>query len=471
MFKNLTLRHRLLSGAAITAVLVLLISAIAFRGIIRINRADTALYEGNTEPLGTLVDLTEKFQRVRGTLKDVMLAKTPAARHEKIQHVLELARSQDSLTQAFRQRPISDSTAAAITAFERRNEGFRRVMDEALRVTDLGRIDEATRMILGPVRDSGMATQEALSKATDVTIAAAQASSDANSALAARTMLVMAIGACLCVLFSVLSGWLIARAVTRPVQALARAADQVAAGNLAVDLAIESQDEVGQLAGSFRRLIATQEALAREIAALIEAARSGRLSERADATRFEGTFRELCAGVNQMLDETLRPMQEGTRVMQRIARGDLSATVTGAYQGDHELIKTNLNATIAVLQRLVAETGRLIEAARSGQLSARADAESFEGAYRELCAGINQMLDATLRPVEEGTRVLQRLARGDLSVRVNGEYQGDHQLIKTHLNDTIEVLGRLVTETGRLIQAAREGRLDERAEAAGFAGT
>jgi methyl-accepting chemotaxis protein len=471
MLKNLTLRRRLYLGAAVTVLLVTLVGVIAYRGIHAVDAADTALYRGDAEPLGVLVSLTEKFQRVRGTLKDVMLERTAEGRHKRVLHVRELAESQDSLAVLFGRSPISDSSRASFEEFGRRNEAFRREMEKALAVAEAGRAREATGLILGVVRDSGMAAQDALTHATEVIVAHASASSDANTALARRTTITMLAVAAACVVFSILSGVMLARAVTRPVQALALAADRVAVGDLRVDLGQDSNDEIGQLARSFRRLIATQENLAAEIAGLIESAQAGRLSERADVTRFEGTYRELCAGVNQMLDETLRPMQEGTAVMQRIARGDLSVRVTGDYRGDHELIKTNLNRTIDVLERLVEETGRLIGAARDGRLDQRAETAGLDGAYRELCGGINTMLDETLRPVQEGTAVLQRLSRGDLSMQVTGEYRGDHQLIKTHLNATIAVLQQLVLETGSLITAAREGRLGERVEATRFMGT
>jgi methyl-accepting chemotaxis protein len=470
MFTNLTLRQKLLLGAAVTALLVTLVSVIALHGFRKIDAADTALYESDTKPLGVLVPLTEKFQRVRGTLKDVMLETTASGRNAKIAHVRELAEQQDSLAKVFDASPIADTTRRTMAVFTQRNAAFQRLMETALDLAGRGRETEATALILGAVRDSGLAAQDALTKVTAVTISHAKAESDANTVLANHTVTLMFGGAGLCILFSILSGWLLARAVTRPVQAMAKAADRVAAGDLAVDVSHESADEIGQLASSFRSLIATQGRLTGEITRLIEAARAGRLTERADAERFEGSYRDLCAGVNTMLDETLRPMQEGVRVMQRIAGGDLTVVVTGEYRGDHELIKTNLNGTIAVLRRLVDETTRLIEAARGGRLTERAEVEHFEGAYKELCRGINTMLDETLRPIQEGTAVMQRISRGDLSITVNGDYRGDHELIKTHLNGTIGVLQQLIKETARLIAAAQAGRLGERADAAQFDG-
>ena len=57
------------------------------------------------------------------------------------------------------------------------------------------------------------------------------------------------------ILGAALAWWLI-RSVTRPVRRLAEAAEKVSMGDLDVEISIDSQDEIGDLAAAFERMVA-----------------------------------------------------------------------------------------------------------------------------------------------------------------------------------------------------------------------
>ena len=57
-----------------------------------------------------------------------------------------------------------------------------------------------------------------------------------------------------------------------------------------------------------------EDRLQQEILRLVEAARNGRLSERGRVEHFEGSNRQVLAGVNEMLDAVLLPIGEGNRI-------------------------------------------------------------------------------------------------------------------------------------------------------------
>jgi PAS domain S-box-containing protein len=92
------------------------------------------------------------------------------------------------------------------------------------------------------------------------------------------------------------------------------------------------------------------------------------------------------------------------------------------------------------------EIGRLTDAAKQGLLSQRANPDLWEGDFRILLDGINQMMDEILSPVNEAVSVLERLARRDLTVRVSGTFQGDHARIKTALNSAIQNLDSALSQ-------------------------
>ena len=97
---------------------------------------------------------------------------------------------------------------------------------------------------------------------------------------------------------------------------------------------------------------------------------------------------------------------------------------------------------------------------QQGSLAQRGSAAGLEGAYAEVVAGTNAMLDAVNAPIDEARTVLARVARRDLAVRMVGEYKGDHAAIKDSLNVALENIGEafasLTSAIGQVNAAATE---------------
>jgi methyl-accepting chemotaxis protein len=99
------------------------------------------------------------------------------------------------------------------------------------------------------------------------------------------------------------------RGLTRPIRQIRAAASAMARGELHVELAATSRDEVGALADSFRQSSAALGAVIGELQRLIHAAQDGRLGVRGDAGKFEGAYAELVSGTNALLDTLAEPLR------------------------------------------------------------------------------------------------------------------------------------------------------------------
>jgi len=115
---------------------------------------------------------------------------------------------------------------------------------------------------------------------------------------------------------------------------------------------------------------------------------------------------------------------------------------------------------------LLHEVFRLVEASNEGRLSERGKAERFEGNDRQVIEGINAMLDAILIPIAEANRVLAQIGAGKIDELIAQAYSGDHEKMKQAVNNVALALQRLVKDAGTLGQAAVEGKLATRADAA-----
>ena len=248
----------------------------------------------------------------------------------------------------------------------------------------------------------------------------------------------------------------------------AAAAQGIASGDFSVEVKVRSENDVvaKSLIGITKVLLALQAELGR----LTVASKEGQLSERGKPDQFKGAYAEVLVGVNQMLDAILLPIGEGNRILAQISNGKIDELIAHTYKGDHEKMKQAVNNVAIVIQGLQKELMRLTDASREGQLSERGKPEQFKGAYAEVVAGVNQMLDAILLPIGEGNRILAQISNGKIDELIAKTYKGDHEKMKQAVNNVAVVLQGLQKELARLTDASREGLLSERGKPEQFVG-
>ena len=115
---------------------------------------------------------------------------------------------------------------------------------------------------------------------------------------------------------------------------------------------------------------------------------------------------------------------------------------------------------------LVAEAERLVAAVGDGRLDERADPDTVAGEFKVVVVGLNLVLDALVRPLRVTASNLDRIARGDIPAPIAEPYRGDFEAMKQSLNQSIAAVNGLLADARSLTQAAVEGRLSVRADAA-----
>ncbi len=120
---------------------------------------------------------------------------------------------------------------------------------------------------------------------------------------------------------------------------------------------------------------------------------------------------------------------------------------------------------------LFKETNGLIEAINDGKLDTRGAADKFAGGWGELVGGINELINAFVAPINVTAEYVDRISKGDIPEKITDEYHGDFNEIKNNLNQCIDALNGLINETGRLANAAVEGKLDARGDESQYEGS
>ena len=214
-----------------------------------------------------------------------------------------------------------------------------------------------------------------------------------------------------------------------------------------------------------RTITRTVRALVHEADRLREAVAAGRLDERGDAQAIEAEFRPIVAGINETMDAFTRPIRMTADCVARIGRGDIPPRIEETYQGDFDRIRESLNAAIHAVGLLVADATLLAHAGVEGRLKTRADVTRHQGDFRKVVQGVNDTLDAVIRPIEVAARNVAQIASGHIPPPITADYQGDFQTLRDNLNVCAAALTAVVQDVDTLARAGADGRLATRADA------
>jgi methyl-accepting chemotaxis protein len=264
--------------------------------------------------------------------------------------------------------------------------------------------------------------------------------------------------------------WYSRRNITQPVGRLALVAQQVAEGNLDLDLKVRSNDEIGQLRRSMNEMAASLRAnrdamqvgatqadeMVERIRRAASSLQQGRLAERVDTRGAEGKFRDLATAVNGALEALVSPIQQTSMILGRYAEGDFSPEVR-ELPGDLQKLPAALCYIRDNLELLITELTRVSERIQQGEMSARGRDAGFHGTYRDLLSTYNLGLDAIGKPFAALMASLDKVAQGDLRSRMDCTTGHDIGVLTQRYNDAIAAMEQVLAQAKGMVQGVDLG--------------
>jgi len=259
-------------------------------------------------------------------------------------------------------------------------------------------------------------------------------------------------------------------AVIGPLNVAAEYVDRISKGDIPPRITDNYNGDFNEIKNNLNGCIDAVNGLVTDANMLVKAAVEGKLATRADATKHQGDFRKIVAGVNETLDAVIGPLNVAAEYVDRISKGDIPPRITDSYNGDFNEIKNNLNNCIDIMTSLLSEANQVIRAAADGELDKRANAEIFIGGWKQLVVGINEIITNIVNPLMVTADYVDKVSKGVIPPTITTEYKGEYNVIKGNLNNMVKMMNDLLAQTDILIKGAADGELDKRANADMFVG-
>jgi len=221
------------------------------------------------------------------------------------------------------------------------------------------------------------------------------------------------------------------------------ALDSIADGDLSISIAKTSEQDV--LSKAMIRMLHALATLIEKMKAMAIDQKEGDIDSYVNEELFNGAYREVAVAYNGAVKLHVDNLLSILRILKNYAEGELD-TELEQLPGKLKIVNENMDGLKTNLTSLVDETTLLARNAVDGQLKTRSNANNAMGAFQEILFGINNTLDAITNPITEASSVLEGMAGGNLVNSMEGDYKGDHAVIRDALNNTLNALNDLMSE-------------------------
>ncbi|MBV6807017.1 methyl-accepting chemotaxis protein [Xanthomonas euvesicatoria] len=432
--------------AAAFTVLILLSGFIAFigyRGLTSARALVDALVHQNMTKIRLSNDMMNANYVIAAELRNVVLPTSNEDNLKFIESIKQARADYAKAHDALYAIPSSPQGIGIRTEIDRLGQPVRDLNNQVVDLVMSGHSDQALPLMLTQAAPAMQKWQDKIGEniALQDKLASEAAEVALHSMDDSRKLLVG--GSLMVVLLSGTLGLLITRSLTRPLSRATQAAEAIAEGRLDNAVHSDASDETGRL---LRAMDKMQSQVRNLITAQLDMAKrhdAGQVSFRMDAGVFPGDYGRMAGDTNALVDSHIQVTARLAQIMGRYAIGDLSDDMDALPGEQAKLTETmaQVKHNLAAMNRQIKQ---LAQAAAAGDFSARGDAAQFQYDFRIMVESLNQLMATADGSLQALSGMLQAIAAGDLTARMDGQFQGVFAQMRDDANATVTQLAGIV---------------------------
>ncbi|HEX9389788.1 MAG TPA: response regulator [Usitatibacteraceae bacterium] len=250
-------------------------------------------------------------------------------------------------------------------------------------------------------------------------------------------------------------------------------------GDFSVRMPMDLVGIEGEVAQAFNDVAEMNEMIVDEFARIRdEVGKEGQINQRVKLQAATGSWAGAVDSVNTLIGDLVRPISEVARVIESVARGDLSQNLSleiggRPLRGEFLRIGKVVNTMVDQLDGFASEVSRVArEVGTDGKLGGQAQVPGVAGTWKDLTDNVNSMAANLTGQVRNIAEVTTAVAKGDLSKKITVDVKGEILELKSTINTMVDQLNGFASEVSRVArEVGTDGKLGGQAQVPGAAGT
>ena len=380
---NMKIGRKLIGSFLIIAIILAAVAVIGYVNMKTINDGMTTMYIDRLVPIDQLGTVDAGIYEIRGDVYKYLVIQEK--REDSRKNIETVTSSIQKEIDAYKASSLTDEEKTELENFDKQWETFLSVVKETLALVDAGKEKEAAESLSnGAMTTSRKAVAASADALKEINVKEAEKLNTQGDSTFAGSTLAITIAGIIGFIVAIVLGILISRSITIPLEKGVFMLKEMSIGHLSSRLRLNRKDEIGVLADTMDRYSDTMQSIARgmtkigdgdlsitvtpkddkdefspamvsmitalrglvaDAKGLSQAAIEGKLSNRGDASRFKGGYREIIEGVNATLDAVVIPLNEAMRLSGSYAKGNYTDRINEKInvQGDFIQFKKALN--------------------------------------------------------------------------------------------------------------------------------
>ncbi|MCO7473251.1 methyl-accepting chemotaxis protein [Stenotrophomonas maltophilia] len=389
--------------------------------------------------LSQMLDANKQMMVVR---REMLIRQGDDRGHDE-QRIADLVKRYEASWTAYQALP-SDAEGKAIAETIAAKRAIARPLNkQTSELMEQGDYPGAVALTLGPVQEAANGWNKALSDGVDFEEKESREAAAEAIRLGERSLLQLLVLGGVALLVGIGASVMIGRSLTGPLARAVNLAERLSRGQLDQEFRLGGRDELTQLGEAMASVRQSVQAAIGAQLQMAEQHEAGAIRYRMDASAFPGDFGRMVQATNSLVESHVQVELLMAEVMQRYAIGDLSRDLPD-YPGEKGTLTRTLAAVKQSLMAINAQIDALARAARAGDFSMRGDAAAFQFQFKAMVEHLNGMMASSQASIADVSDVLRAISHGDLTARMDGEYDGVFARMRDDANTTTAQLTGIV---------------------------
>ena len=254
-YRNLRISAKLTIGFLLIAFIAAIIGAIGLVNLIRMNEADTRLYESNTLGINYASEAAIYYQEARFNAMKLFIEQNQSEQKKLINNINDSTKSAESFLEMYGNLKKSEEDLNLFRELESSWNTYQVLLSNFLEYFQNGNLEKANELVFGEMYLVSLDLQEDFEDTIIYNVESGAKRANANSQLAINSIILLSVVILIGVIVAVLLGIFISKLISRPIKKLVDASNQIALGDTEVNVIAETKDEIGDLMSAFGRMI------------------------------------------------------------------------------------------------------------------------------------------------------------------------------------------------------------------------